>query len=110
MMTSAWSMRAGGASAESTATRNTSPPRAFQLKRSSKCRKVTEIVPGHDHAAGVGLADDPPNSITLVAAHGWAQLPDQLAEYDLQSVTFGDLPSCFIDGRRPGAGSATRRV
>jgi len=53
---------------------------SFQLKRRSKCRKVTEIVPGNNHAAGVGLADDLPNSITLVAAHGWAQFPDQFAE------------------------------
>jgi hypothetical protein len=77
---------------------------SLQLKCSSKCGDVTEIVSGHDHTAGVGIADDPPNSITLVAAHGWAQLPDQLAEYDVQPVTFGDLPSCFIDGRRPRGG------
>ena len=66
-------------------------------------QKGHRIVPGHDHDAGVGLADDPPNSITLVAAQGWAQLPDQLAECYLQSVTIGDLPSCFIDGRRPAS-------
>jgi hypothetical protein len=38
-----------------------------------------------------------------LSLRGWAQLPDQLAEYDLQSVTIGDLPSCFIDGRRPAS-------
>ena len=100
-MTSAWSMSAGGASAESTATRSASPPRAFNSSAAANAGEVTAVVPGHNHAAGVGLADHPPHSIALVAAHSWAQLPNQLAKYHLQSVPVSDMPSRVINGRRP---------
>ena len=94
-------MSAGGATAESTATANASPPSAFSSSAAANAEKVTEIIPSHDHATRLGLTDDPPNSIALVAPDSRAKLPNQLAEYNLQSAPVSDLPSGLIDARRP---------
>jgi hypothetical protein len=42
-------------------------PRRRQLLDQPRLQtqKITKVVPGHNGAAGVGLADDPPSSVAL---------------------------------------------
>jgi hypothetical protein len=66
--------------------------------------QVAKVVTGHHHLPGARFGDHLADGVALVAGHGRAQLPDQLARDHLQPVAVGDLAGRLVDRLGPAAG------
>src|SRR5829696_6368928 len=80
------------------------PQGVAELGGGGEGAQVAKVVAGHHHRAGAGLGHQLADGVALVAGHGRAQLPDQLAGDDLQAVPGGDLPGGLVDRPGPAAG------